>query len=283
MTWTRPTDARRWWRMGVGLLALGTGLPILAMEWAELRDERDALAAEVRMLRARSDGASPGRARVEPSLAPTDPAAVGSSYAGEPLPEADARSLAWAFERQTQLSTEAAALRRELARGRSGDGSSQAEEDAARQEGELLAPIALRGSSGEGASGGGVELDLGATEQLRRRLERSAADLDEVQAERDEALAMLRREMFNSLLYSAVLGECGHRVTARAVDLCADQVRTRLGSQWTRFDACLRETNAVPSYTTAASARGVDGAVMLERGVVLMCDPRLPEGGRTGG
>ena len=116
-------------------------------------------------------------------------------------------------------------------------------------------------------------------EALHRRLKAATRDVEEVQADRDEALSQLRHEMFTNLVYSAIIGECGHRSTTRGVESCSDHVWAALRPQWERFDSCVQHYNAIPAYTQAASAQQVAYAVRLDRGAVLMCDPHLPEGG----
>lgn len=255
----------RYSHIGVGVLTLSTGVPLLAMEWSELSQERDDLAAEVEVLRDRLDRAS--------VVAPpgSSPQAL-LTYAGRTLHSDD--GLAIASEQTTLLQTESASLRRELDRLREAPPSWQRGE----------ADIGLLIESEPRSSGefrdAGVELD-DTVDLLRRRLVGASRDLEDVQADRDEALAMLRREMFNNLQFSAVIGECGHRLTARSVNDCADRVRGLLAPEWSRFDACVREVNAVPTYSQAEAARNVANALQLERGAILMCDPGLPEGGRS--
>lgn len=257
-------------RVAVGALTLGTAAPLAAMEWSELSAERDALQGEVQRLRAhllRQQGSD-----VDADRNGADLYGPQGAYGGSPLPAVSSDALAIAAEEHVQLTTQAAALRRELARAR-------AELDAwERPEGTLDIPVELRGDDQDPARQEYLDL-LGETDQLRRRLVSSDRDLEEVQLERDEALAQLRREMFSTLLYSTIIGECGHRSTPRAVEACADEVRTALHPHWARFEACVQAFNAVPAYSQSNSARDLTNAVRLDRGAVLMCDPGLPEGG----
>ncbi len=254
----------RYSRIGVGVLTLGTGVPLLAIEWSELSQERDDLAAEVDLLRSRLEYAAAVPARGSTRDLPL-------AYAGRPL--LDDQGLAIASEQTTLLQTESASLRRELDRLREAPPQWQ------RGEGDIGLLIEPPSPPSGESRDAGLELD-DTVDVLRRRLVGASRDLEDVQADRDEALAMLRREMFNNLQFSAVIGECGHRLTSRSVNDCADRVRALLAPEWSRFDACVREVNAVPTYSQAEAARNVANALQLERGAILMCDPGLPEGGR---
>lgn len=252
----------RYSRIGVGLLAVGTGVPLLALEWSELSQERDELAAEVAILEGQVErlGAEPERgSSVDLPLA----------HAGRSIDsQASATMVA---EQALVLQTETAALRRELDRLRGAPQGWQ------RPEGDISPLVEAESASVGSSREPGLELD-DTVDVLQRRLVGATRDLEDVQADRDEALAMLRREMFSNLVYSAMIGECGHRLTARAVAECSDLVRSALAPEWTRFDACVREVNAVPTYSQAEAARDVANALQLERGAILMCDPGLPEG-----
>lgn len=251
-------------RSVIGVLTLTAAAPVVAVEWTDLVAERDALSDEVARLRS----AAPATAPIE--AAPPDVAVAG--YAGVSLPLGSAEELAHAWEDQTQLATEAAALRRELA-------ATRARLDAwDRREGNLDLDVQDAPETGSAAESQATVL-LARSDALRRRLQRADRDLDEVQLERDEALAELRREMFTNLVYSIIIGECGHRTGKRAFDACATDVRAALTPHWKRFEACVRDFNAVPAYTDLTRAADVNYAVRLDRGAVLMCDPSLPEGG----
>jgi hypothetical protein len=194
------------------------------------------------------------------------------AYGGSALASGAPQDLAAAEEQRVQLATEAAALRRELARTRAELGGW------ARREG-ALDLVVEPGTPRSGAASADTLDLLEQTSRLRGRLTLADRDLEEVQVERDEALAQLRREMFNNLVYSAIIGECGHRLTPRAVDACSADVRARLSPHWSLFEACVRNTNAIPAYSQAGSAQNVNMVIRLERGAVLLCDPGLPEGG----
>jgi len=198
-----------------------------------------------------------------------------SDFAGTPLETGSVGTVASVAEDRLELATQAAALRRELADTRAQLASWD------RTDGELdLAVGTPRGSSRGGSQDQLIDLS-GATEKLRRRLIQSDHDLEEVQVERDEALAQLRREMFSNLLYTTIIGECGQRNTQRGVAKCSDQVRDTLRPRWGRFESCVRDYNAIPAYSQETSAQNVHNALRLSRGAVLMCDPGLPEGGDT--
>lgn len=259
-------------RLLVGLFTLGAAAPVIALEWRDLALERDALQARVDLLEsARAPALGDAwSGSASPALEPAVP------YAGADLPDASALELARAVEGNVSLATEAASLRRQLARTR-------AELDGwVRPEGSLDMRLA------DPSRGSAVEQDpvmLGLAEEgdaLRRRLARAGRDMDEVQLERDEALAQLRREMFSNLTYSAIIGECGQRTGRRAFDDCAIQVRAALNPRWRQFEACVLNYNAIPAYSQDASAQSVMNALRLDRGAVLMCDPGLPEGGLGG-
>lgn len=274
------SDALRMPRIALGVLTLSAGVPFAAMQWAELSAERDALDAEVQRLEAelarRGTHAEPDHG--------TSSAVEPASWGGRVLAGSDRDSdpalhsrLAAAEERQVELTTEAAALRRQLAHTRAELA------DWERTEGALdMALVDQRGSSAESDGTPSPELlDLMAQEErTRRRLAAVEQEHVSVQAEREEALAQLRREMFSNLQYSAIIGECGHRTGRRSFEDCSDKVRNALRPYWDRFEACVEEFNAIPAYTDSASAQDVAYSVQLDRGAVLMCDPALPETGR---
>ena len=253
-------------RITLGALTFGAAAPLAAMEWAELSAERDSLREEVQRLQGHltdedlEDGGSTARAPATPL-----------AYGGSALAVGSSTDLASAEEQRVQLATEAAALRRELARTRAGL------DDWERVEGTLDLAVERRGAATNTDRPDSIDL-LDQTERLRRRLGLADRDLEEVQVERDEALAQLRREMFSNLVYSTIIGECGHRLTPRAVDACSADIRARLSPHWALFEACVRNTNAIPVYTQTERAQKVSGVLRLERGAVLMCDPGLPEG-----
>lgn len=255
-------------RAAIGVLTLTAAAPVAVMEWQDLVQQRDALQAQVDTLQAMGSGHAHDVTVDELEARP-------ASYAGEALDPTSLEELSRVREERTQLAIEAAALRRELARSRT---TPQAGWD--RAEGTLDdlgfvdAPAAASGSASEP-----VDLLFEEGQILRRRLQAADRDMEEVQVERDEALAQLRREMFTSLLYSSIIGECGHRNGKRAFDACAEDVRTALYPHWQRFESCIRDYNAVPAYTQTATAQDVFYAVRLDRGAVLMCDPQVPEGG----
>ncbi|MCK6506036.1 hypothetical protein L6R53_22085 [Myxococcota bacterium] len=251
-------------RVTLGALTIGAAAPLAAMQWADLAAERDALRQEVQRLQAQG--------AMDTGAAPERPAQATVSYGGSALGEGAWTDLAEAEEQRVQLATEAASLRRELARTRA---ELQGWE---RAEGSLDLVVESRGATTGAPAPETLDL-LEQTRQLRGRLSLADRDLDEVQVERDEALAQLRREMFNNLVYSAIIGECGHRLTPRAVDACSAEVRARLSPHWSLFESCVRNTNAIPAYSQAGSAQNVSRVIRLERGAVLLCDPGLPEGG----
>lgn len=256
----------RYSRVAVGVLTLGTAAPLAALEWGALSAERDALQGEVERLRADLE-----RQQAMAAASRARGTAAATAYAGSPLLTVTGDDMAAASEERVQLTTEAAALRRELARTRAELGSWE------RPEGTL--DLVVEPERGQARADDQLVDLMGQTEQLRRRVVRGDRDLEEVQVERDEALAQLRREMFSNLLYTAIIGECGHRNTPKAVEECANSVRDGLRPHWARFESCVRDYNAVPAYSQAASAQNVSNALRLARGAVLMCDPRLPEGG----
>ncbi len=259
-------------RVVIGALTLGAAAPVVALEWRDLAEERDSLAAELERTRsqlARHD--SPDHASSGDDGSGNLGARPVVSYAGQQMSGTGAE-LARAHEEWTQLMTETAALRRELA------AASSTPATWTRPEGQLDLDVDSDRSAGAVADGHLFQL-MAEGEQLRGRLRRADRDLDEVQLERDEALEQLRREMFTNLLYTAIIGECGRRNSQRGFDTCADGVRSSLHPHWRRFESCVRDYNAIPSYATASSAQNFNNVVRLDRGAVLMCDPGLPEGG----
>jgi len=260
-------------RFVVGALTLSAAVPVAGLEWRDLTRQRDELQDQVTLLQDRVDAQE---SLLAESAGQAGPGPEVVSYGGDALPEPSAQDLAVASEEQLQLAVEAASLRRELARTRAEVASWE------RTEGTLDMSVAGPGRDPAARTGAASRelIDLqGEQDVLHRRLKAASRDLEEVQADRDEALAQLRREMFTNLVYSAIIGECGHRGTSHGVETCADHVWEQLRPRWDRFESCVQHYNAIPAYTQAASAQQVTNAVRLERGAVLMCDPRLPEGG----